>query len=912
MAFIKVWEKDFTGVANTGAGAAMALVGGIPATGAANGPLIDFVGGQWSVAGGKVVNPNVADAPLVVPVPPAHCVRITTHGKQGDQAGVRVNLRALDGGEADGRGTELIFSVAGAGASVGVINANITTFPVAALAGFVDSITQLELIQYADGIRVSTMRVWTLSANILTDAPVYTDTKTFLGDINVPYAIEIGSRITEIKKLTVETQDFDPVTLSPGSLFPASFPELTKLAGTDIVGLGQYGWADSILAKPVGVTVGTVTMERSYPAIGTDVSNVKIKFANGYGNESVLPTGNLIVESSLILPTLLSLPPGVAGIAMTGGGFLLPFQFTGGDRGIITPGNFGVGEIANFILPFDMPYKLRYYLEGAQIPAQSSYTNGLSNTLQVAMTGANVARNPGTATALGLVAGWGDPSPCPAALLGIPAQGLSSTAVIGDSKAGYIHPKLQSNNKICIPLNMPGDTIGNVAGFNGRMRRAIAYFANNLIVQMGINDLGNQIKGVDLVKKLLYILDAESPKTRIILCTIDSKTTSTDGWLTVQNQAFVRESSPNSEVQEYNNFVRRFSAFFDITKHTMDTITGKWKAGFTIDGVHYTATGIIAAQLGIDLSLLYTPPVVSNASVTTKHSALAIHLGSSIVTTVKPSFSFLLEMRDPVTGMAISPPVNLGDFTLYEDYSGIVSTSVSAVVNDYEPLGLGHAQIECTLLGAAPLADTSFFLRGKVVVGGVDYWAISDCVTFDMPAPTSIAPTAAQNAAAVWAFGSRTLSGGGGGGGTGTSVQYATPPYTLNEVSTSPCASCNCRSCACSTPTYMPGSTITNLRLKAKDQHGLFIDLTDYVLSVTLQKLPIRPPAPNSTLPPVGVVAPPVVTLVSDAENGQMIDIAWLPTHLSTVGNYILLITATLGSKTIAFKAFKVSVKDSI
>jgi hypothetical protein len=609
MSFATVFDKDFTGVANAAAGAAMSVVGGAPSIGANAGGMIDLVGGKWSIAAGRAVSPDTVDAPLLVPTPAESSIRVTAWGRQGDQISPPIYLRALDGQDTTGRGTSLYFNVGLTYVQMpGGSFTGLTAF-----TGFTESILQVEVNTYLNGSQTYTVRVWPIAGNPLTDAPVYSVTTSGTAEIGQVYAVEIGNRITSLKQVIVETDPIPQTLLPPASAFPATFPELAKLSGKRIVGVGQFAWPTNLVIKPGASISGTVTMERDYPAPGTTIANPAIGFANHFGTESTLPTANLFFEASLILPSLSALPAGVVGYPFAGGGFIVPFVFTGGDRATILPGSVGVGEIANLVMP-NAPYKIRYYLEGQQIPCQTSYPNGLSNAIQATMAGANVVRNTATAATLGLVGGWSDPSPCPLGLWGVPDRDLGGTAVFGDSKGNFIGSKLIAAGVPMLYLGMSGDTLMNLAGAGGRLRRALPVGARNAVNQLGINDLapGGQ-NGITTFRRLIRFVDGLAPGPRIIACTVDARTGGV--YTTLTGQTHTTTSTPGGETNEYNNYVRQLPFVWDVAAITHDAATGKWLPNLTADGVHYNAAGILVAQAAVDLSLLFVPTYVAPSDI---------------------------------------------------------------------------------------------------------------------------------------------------------------------------------------------------------------------------------------------------------------------------------------------------------
>jgi hypothetical protein len=102
---------------------------------------------------------------------------------------------------------------------------------------------------------------------------------------------EIPGRIVTLRWLKVEV-DYDlPTGVPSDSSAPASI-NLSALNGLVPVGAGQFAWPDSSLTGGSG----TLTMQRAYTAPNSIVRNLATVAINAYGNESVLPVGELDVQ----------------------------------------------------------------------------------------------------------------------------------------------------------------------------------------------------------------------------------------------------------------------------------------------------------------------------------------------------------------------------------------------------------------------------------------------------------------------------------------------------------------------------------------------------------------------------------------------------------------------------------------
>jgi hypothetical protein len=714
MGYTNLWYKDFSAVGNAAAGGANSLVGGAPSTNPDAGALVDLAGSVWSVNTGAVVSvASPFDAavtttplyPALIPLPPAFSWRITARGKQGDQISIPVNFRLLDGLGTDGRGTGYAFNV-GATAVWGGFS---STTGIAGLPA-TETITRFEFRQFASGICRTTVSVWPTTANPDTDSPTYTNTYSGTIPPNSRIAAEIPGRIVTLRWLKVEV-DYDlPTGVPSDSLAPASI-NLSALNGLVPVGAGQFAWPDSSLTGGSG----TLTMQRAYTAPNSIVRNLATVAINAYGNESVLPSGNLTSKKAIIIPTLAALPPGVTGFAYEGGGFLIPFVFPSGTTAIVAPGDVAVGSIPGLTLQPGQAYFIREYLSGTRIPCQSLWSSGQSNTTGALLAGSDQAFTPSTPATLGWAAAgtFSDPSPAPLGLWGtLDDATITPVAYIGDSKRRVLGGYFPSLGIPMIDLGMPSDTTLNISGPNGRLRRAFAATAPNLIIQTGINDIANSQTGLQAFRSALGILGSMPRSQQQIICTIDTVTGGT--YTTLAGQTHAVSGLAFGEANEYNSLVRRWwPRVWDIWAATHDASTGKWGVtggAWTTDGTHYTTLGETVARGAFVPSMLrssfFSGSVAVGTIATDAISAAALSAGAvaEIVSGVQAIIPVPVQLRAyPFRLKPISTGLD-GQISPFID--DVVPMRFDLTGQDGEPISVDGCDLVGTLTNAAGVEQT--------------------------------------------------------------------------------------------------------------------------------------------------------------------------------------------------------------
>ncbi len=136
-----------------------------------------------------------------------------------------------------------------------------------------------------------------------------------------------------------------------------------------------------------------------------------------------------------------------------------------------------------------------------------------------------------------------------------------------------------------------GETIANwIDQTKTIYRLSILRGCTSALVQLGINDVGNSRTATQMQNDLLtlYARLRSLGIRRIYQTTITPRTTSTDSWATVGNQTPHANEAARVTV---NNWIRANTAgiegFFeiaDIVESARDS--GRWKAGYTADGLH--------------------------------------------------------------------------------------------------------------------------------------------------------------------------------------------------------------------------------------------------------------------------------------------------------------------------------------
>lgn len=130
---------------------------------------------------------------------------------------------------------------------------------------------------------------------------------------------------------------------------------------------------------------------------------------------------------------------------------------------------------------------------------------------------------------------------------------------------------------------------------NSAKRIALAQYCSHVIINYGINDLSSGVTGSAVITAIETIV-GYFPNKKVYYSTMQPVTTSTDGWVTAENQTV---SAWENHRLTVNNAIRRgeignIIAYFDFAEDSETFInSGIWIPYLTIDGVHAGKMGII-------------------------------------------------------------------------------------------------------------------------------------------------------------------------------------------------------------------------------------------------------------------------------------------------------------------------------
>lgn len=214
-----------------------------------------------------------------------------------------------------------------------------------------------------------------------------------------------------------------------------------------------------------------------------------------------------------------------------------------------------------------------------------------------------------------------------------------AVVVMGDSIAynsaqgnslGYLEKGLDGHYGL-INTSSPGDRLyWYLAG-----RRSFSQFADNdattAIIEYCRNDLGDGRTVAQMQANLLTLWNIrKTAGQRVIQTTITPNTTSTDSWSTTGNQT-VASAGVEANRVSLNDWIRAGApivsgtavapgtggatlagqaghplyGYFEITDNVETARnSGIWKANYTTDGLHPNTTGITAAALGVDYTMI--------------------------------------------------------------------------------------------------------------------------------------------------------------------------------------------------------------------------------------------------------------------------------------------------------------------
>lgn len=215
----------------------------------------------------------------------------------------------------------------------------------------------------------------------------------------------------------------------------------------------------------------------------------------------------------------------------------------------------------------------------------------------------------------------------------------SAVVVMGDSIAynsalgsswGYIEKGLSGHYGL-INTSSPGDRLyWYLAG-----RRSFSQFADSdattAVVEYCRNDLEDSRTVAQMQANLITLWTTRSSAgQRVIQTTITPHTTSTDSWATTANQT-VSSTAIEARRVQLNDWVRAGAPILSGAAVAVGTVgallagdsghplygyweitdnvetarnSGIWKAAYTTDGLHPSTTGITAAALGVDYSMV--------------------------------------------------------------------------------------------------------------------------------------------------------------------------------------------------------------------------------------------------------------------------------------------------------------------
>lgn len=168
----------------------------------------------------------------------------------------------------------------------------------------------------------------------------------------------------------------------------------------------------------------------------------------------------------------------------------------------------------------------------------------------------------------------------------------------GSSSVNSVHVGLNAN--ICA-IFAAGESAS--AWGNYWLKRRMIPFGDVAIVAYGTNDSGGSVATIQANLQTVWN-EIAALGIPVWACTIPPYTSSTDGFVTVDNQTNIR---PN--INTVNDWIRTLPPPLTGVIEVSDALSsarnsGKWKAGFTSDGIHPNATGQVPLRSILPSGLL--------------------------------------------------------------------------------------------------------------------------------------------------------------------------------------------------------------------------------------------------------------------------------------------------------------------
>lgn len=206
----------------------------------------------------------------------------------------------------------------------------------------------------------------------------------------------------------------------------------------------------------------------------------------------------------------------------------------------------------------------------------------------------------------------------PAAIVGVPVNDNAvAFALIGDSIVANGDGKgwpvqLVENDYGYTILSRPSSTVDSMEFASGNVYRLrLAKYCTHAIINYGTNDFNGTPTLATMVEHFQDLWTLLQGNGIIIYhATTMARTTSTDGWTTIQNQTPVSANSYNTKRATFNANLRgdAYSSFgirvLDVAKavETASTSAGVWNPLFTGDGIHPLQAGVDAVVNSINLN----------------------------------------------------------------------------------------------------------------------------------------------------------------------------------------------------------------------------------------------------------------------------------------------------------------------
>jgi len=159
-------------------------------------------------------------------------------------------------------------------------------------------------------------------------------------------------------------------------------------------------------------------------------------------------------------------------------------------------------------------------------------------------------------------------------------------------------------------ISRSNDQAGYFTNIAKQCRIKLSKYFTHVIINYGINDLygGRTLSEIQTLLTNIWNMYALRG-LKVYQCTITPRTTSTDGWTTVENQT-IEDTNINSIRVQLNDWIRTcptpLTDYFeaaDLAETSRNS--GIWKVGLTEDGLHPSSTtGHTALSASIDLSKL--------------------------------------------------------------------------------------------------------------------------------------------------------------------------------------------------------------------------------------------------------------------------------------------------------------------